>query len=110
MRKAMTEVFKIARFSVSFGRQKEVIALKSFDRKEIHKIVKHSGKPNNFMFECRSFKQCMVLSFVYVILMNGSLKLDTKATEGAGLDLTFCTKVLGEVKGEGLQTRNGSCR
>lgn len=51
----------------------------------------------------------MVLSFVYVILMNGSLKLDTKATEGGGLDLTFCTEVLREVKGEGLQTRNGSC-
>lgn len=41
----------------------------------------------------------MVLSFVYVILMNGSLKLDTKATEG---DLTFCTEVLREVEGEGL--------
>lgn len=51
----------------------------------------------------------MVLSFVYVILMNGSLKLDTKATKGGGLDLTFCTEVLGEVEGEGLQTRNGSC-
>lgn len=51
----------------------------------------------------------MVLSFVYVILMNGPLKYDTKATDGGGLDLTFCTGVLGEVEGEGLQTRNGSC-
>lgn len=27
---------------------------------------------------------------------------------GGGLDLTFCTGVLGEVEGEGLQTRNWS--
>lgn len=51
----------------------------------------------------------MVLSFVYVILMNGSLKHDTKATDGGGLALTLCTGVLGKVEGEDLQTRNGSC-
>lgn len=51
----------------------------------------------------------MVLSFVHIILMNGSLKRDTKATDGGGLALTLCTGVLGKAEGEGLQTRNGSC-
>lgn len=41
--------------------------------------------------------------------MNGSLKHDTKATDGGGQTLTLCTGVLGKVEGEGLQTRNGSC-
>lgn len=50
----------------------------------------------------------MVLSFVYIILMNGSLKHDTKATDGGGLLLTFHTRVLGKVEGKGLQKRNGS--
>ncbi len=34
--------------------------------------------------------------------MNGSLKHDTKATDGGGLALTLCTGVLGKVEGEDL--------
>ena len=57
----------------------------------------------------KSLKRCMVLSFVYVTLTNGSLKRDTKAAGGGGLDLTFCTRVLGKAEGEGSRMRNGSC-
>lgn len=46
--------------------------------------------------EGKSLKWCMVLSFVYVILMNGSLKHDTKATDGGGLALTLCTEGIRE--------------
>lgn len=53
-------------------------------------------------------KRCMAMSFVHVILMNGSLKHDTKVADEGGLDLTFCMRVLGKVEGEGLQTRNRS--
>lgn len=47
----------------------------------------------------------MVLSFVYVILINGSLKHDTKATDGGGLDLSLCTRVLGKVEGNLVVSR-----
>lgn len=52
--------------------------------------------------EGKSLKWCMVLSFVYVALMNGSLKYDTKKTHGGGLALTLWTEVLGKVEVEGL--------
>ena len=64
---------------------------------------------NHKLNEGKSLRCCMVLSVVYVILMNGSLKHDTKATHGGWMALTLCTVVLGKVEGEGLQRRNGSC-
>lgn len=52
--------------------------------------------------------ECTRVSFVYVVLRNGSLKHDTKAADGGGLALSPFTVVVGKVEEKNYDRKWGS--